>query len=123
LLNVHYNILRGGANVLTKARKAQSTLEYALLIGVVVGVLLTMQNYLKRSLQGRLQSTSDELGEHYAPGDTKREEHMKSSINQVLETSTFGPEGKTNTVISGGRQELDTHREIRAYNREDYNKQ
>jgi hypothetical protein len=106
--------------VFTKTIKAQSTLEYALLIGVVVGVLLTMQNYLKRSMQGRLQTTADEIGEHYAPGDTKREEHMTSNIGQVVEITTGGENGKTRTVITGGRQTLDTHREIRAYNREDW---
>jgi hypothetical protein len=44
--------------VLKRMRQAQSTLEYALLIGVVVGGLLTMQNYLKRSVQGKLGAGS-----------------------------------------------------------------
>ena len=48
-------------------RKGQSTLEYALIIAVVVGGLLIMQYYVKRGLSGRLKQTSDEIGEQYDP--------------------------------------------------------
>jgi hypothetical protein len=71
-------------------------------------------------MQGRMQATADELGEHYAPGETKRFENMTSSINSVTEITTAGEAGKTQTIISGGRQTLDTHREVRAYDREDW---
>jgi uncharacterized protein (UPF0333 family) len=48
-------------------RKGQSTLEYALIIAVVVGGLLVMQHYVKRGYVGRLKSASDEMGEQYDP--------------------------------------------------------
>ena len=48
-------------------RKGQSTLEYALIIAVVVGGLLLMQHYVKRGYAGRLKSASDEMGEQYDP--------------------------------------------------------
>ena len=111
--------------MLTKCRKAQSTLEYALLVGVVVGVLLTMQNYLKRSMQGKLQSTADEMGEQYSPGDTKRHERLYSAIDKVTETSIYGKAtdtsgevGRTRTVIKGGKQEQEAKRESRGLDRE-----
>lgn len=106
--------------MLIKTNKAQSTLEYALLIGVVVGVLLTMQNYLKRSMQGRMQATADELGEHYSPGETDRYEYMHSEIGTVTETITPGDNGKTRTEILGGLQNMNSTRKLRAYDREDY---
>ncbi len=56
--------------MLIRMKKAQSTLEYALIISVVVGALLAMQVYVKRGLQGRLRSAADELGEQYSPGYT-----------------------------------------------------
>jgi uncharacterized protein (UPF0333 family) len=49
-------------------RKGQSTLEYAIIIAVVVGALLAMQHYVKRGYQGRLKSASDEMGEQFDPG-------------------------------------------------------
>lgn len=49
-------------------RKGQSTLEYALIIAVVVGGLLLMQHYVKRGYSGRLKSASDEMGEQFDPG-------------------------------------------------------
>jgi len=48
-------------------RKGQSTLEYALIISVVVAGLLLMQHYVKRGYSGRLKSASDEMGEQYDP--------------------------------------------------------
>ncbi len=47
-------------------KKAQSILEYSLLIGVSVGVLLIMWNYTNRSLQGKLKSSGDSLGGDYS---------------------------------------------------------
>jgi Flp pilus assembly pilin Flp len=44
-----------------KNRKAQSTAEYAILIGIVVAVAVAMQTYVKRGLQGRLKDASDEF--------------------------------------------------------------
>lgn len=48
-------------------RKGQSTLEYALIIAVVVAGLLLMQFYVKRGYSGRLKSASDDIGEQYDP--------------------------------------------------------
>ena len=48
-------------------RKGQSTLEYALIIAVVVGGLLLMQHYVKRGYAGRLKSASDDMGEQFDP--------------------------------------------------------
>ena len=51
-------------------KKAQSTLEYAILIAVVVGALIGMQTYVKRGLQGRLRTATDDLGSQFEPGTT-----------------------------------------------------
>ena len=40
------------------SNKAQSTAEYAVLFGLVVGAVITMQVYVKRSLQAKLKDTS-----------------------------------------------------------------
>ena len=48
-------------------RKGQSTLEYALIIAVVVAGLLLMQHYVRRGFAGRLKTASDDMGEQYDP--------------------------------------------------------
>lgn len=44
-------------------KRAQSTLEYAILIAVVVGALIGMQTYVKRGLQNRLKLAADDIGQ------------------------------------------------------------
>ncbi|MCG8430877.1 MAG: hypothetical protein MJA29_06880 [Candidatus Omnitrophica bacterium] len=52
------------------SKKGQSTLEYAILILIVIVALLAMQTYLKRGVQGRMRESSDNIGEAYSPGYT-----------------------------------------------------
>jgi uncharacterized protein (UPF0333 family) len=47
-------------------RKAQSSLEYTMVAAFLVAALLTMQIYIKRSIQGRLKAAADEIGEQYS---------------------------------------------------------
>lgn len=61
---------------------AQSVLEYAFVLVVVVAALLSMQIYAQRAMQGRLRQYSEELGEQYAPGQTK------ADISSTLSLST-----------------------------------
>jgi gas vesicle protein len=44
-----------------KNRKAQSTAEYAILIGLVVAVAVAMQTYVKRGLQARFKDEVDDM--------------------------------------------------------------
>lgn len=50
--------------------KGQSTLEYAVLIIIVIGALLSIQVYIKRGVQGRIKSATDDIGDQYSPGNT-----------------------------------------------------
>jgi uncharacterized protein (UPF0333 family) len=85
-------------------KKAQSTLEYALLIGVVVAGLIAMQMYLKRGYQGRLRESSDQIGEQYSPDyTTSKTTVTKESTTQetvkgkVTRTEFIEPEKVTQT--------------------------
>jgi Flp pilus assembly pilin Flp len=51
-------------------KRGQSTLEYAVLIVVIIGALLTLQVYIKRGVQGRLKSAADDIGDQYSDGNT-----------------------------------------------------
>lgn len=48
-------------------RKGQSTLEYAMIIAVVVAGLLLLQHYIRRGYAGRLKAASEQMGEQYDP--------------------------------------------------------
>lgn len=61
---------------------AQSVLEYAFILIVVVAALLSMQIYAQRAMQGRLRQYSEELGEQYSPGQTN------ADISSTLSLST-----------------------------------
>ena len=75
-------------------RRAQSTLEYALMIAVVVGALIAMQVYVKRGLQGKLKDSTDQIGEQYSPGFTTGHEE----INTTTTTHETLASGLTNTT-------------------------
>lgn len=51
-------------------KNGQSTLEYAVLIVVIIAALIAMQTYLKRGIQGRMRESSDQIGSSFSPGYT-----------------------------------------------------
>jgi len=71
-------------------RKGQSTVEYALIIAVVVAGLLLMQYYIKRGYAGRLRKSSDDLGEQYDPSTYSGNiTHTQStSFNETVKNGT-----------------------------------
>ena len=48
-------------------QKGQSTLEYVVLVIIVMAVFLTVRDYVKRGIQGRWKSAIDDVGEQYDP--------------------------------------------------------
>jgi len=82
-------------------KKAQSFLMYACLIGIVIGVILTMQRYVGRSIQGLLKQNLDNMGgekvtgKQYSPG---RWYGSKSLVR--VNTSGFDYEGRHGFGVS-----------------------
>lgn len=50
--------------------RAQSVVEYAVLLVIVIGAFIAMQSYMKRGMQGRWKATVDDLGDQYDPSKT-----------------------------------------------------
>lgn len=85
-------------------RKAVTVLQYSFLIALTVGVLLTMQNYIKRSMQGQLQVYSDSMGEQYSRGLTNIHDHYSSTVKTTewkLPTFNIGGNGGDCTHTQG----------------------
>ena len=73
-----------------RKRKAQSTLEYAVLIIIVIGALLSIQVYLKRGIQGRMRSSADDIGSQYSVGNMN-----------MVRTTTFSSNTQETFGVSG----------------------
>ena len=76
-------------------KRGQSTLEYAVLIVVIIGALLTIQVYIKRGIQGRLKSAADDIGDQYSDGNTNailrtvRDSNTQEYFNAGVSTSSI----------------------------------
>lgn len=94
-----------------KKGKAQSILEYALLLGVIAAGILIMQSFVKRAAQGRLKDSADRIsgGSTFSAGGTSEYQSRKLTTDQeiVQETATdatmddFTDEAVTGTIKKG----------------------
>ena len=74
-------------------KRGQSTLEYAILVVVVIMALVAIQAYLKRGMQGRMRDSADQIGDQFSPEFTTynyvSESHSKTNETQnAWETTT-----------------------------------
>ena len=90
-----------------KRQKGQSTLEYAILIIIIIGALLSIQIYIKRGVQGRLKSATDDIGDQFSPGNTNVVKTMTTSsqsadtfIGGVTRSQLIEAETTTDTLNS-----------------------
>lgn len=85
-----------------RRKKGQSTLEYAILIIIIIGALLSIQVYIKRGVQGRLKSAADDIGDQFSTGNT-------NVIKKMVTTSQT-----SDTFVSGVTQSTLTKAEVTA---------
>ena len=71
------------------SKRGQSTLEYAVLIVVIIAALIAMQVYIKRGVQGRLRESSDQIGEQFSPGYTVSNQTTYSYSNTQELTDAY----------------------------------
>ena len=68
-----------------KNKRAQSTLEYALLISVVIAALIAIQVYMKRGVMGKLKESTDQVGEQWTP---------ENNFTRTWTISSSGPQSQ-----------------------------
>ncbi len=116
-----------------KTKKGQALVEYSILLGIVLAVILIMQTFIKRHIEGAQKSAGERISEEmFSAGGTTT--HQKTTLNedQVVheETATtnkiddFLPAGHTatGTVDKGvytyadrsGKMTTDTRKKIDA---------
>lgn len=79
-----------------RRKKGQSTLEYAILIIIIIGALLSIQVYIKRGVQGRLKGAADDIGDQFSNGNTNVIKKMITS-SQTRDTFVSGVTDSTLT--------------------------
>lgn len=91
-------------------RKAQSTLEYAVIVGFIAAALSALIFYVGRSHQGNMRSQANQLSQdQYAPGKTtinnNETKNLKSQVAASSTTTTIHdkdhPVGEKNTYLEG----------------------
>ena len=75
-------------------KKAQSLLEYSILIMIIIAAIVVMQVYIKRGFQGRWKQAVDDLGEQYdAQGYTSNTRYVLNTVSESavrVEKTTAG---------------------------------
>ena len=89
-------------------RKGQSAVEYAMLAVIVIGALLTIQNYFKRGMQGRWRSSVDGIGEQYDPMQTTVDITQRTAGTTVTNIVTINATGGTETQRADTSSMTDT---------------
>ena len=88
--------------LIKRKKKAQSTLEYAGLVALVIGAVISMQVYVKRGVQGRLKQNADDIGQQYSPGYTTGV--VTTTIDS--DTTETVSDGVTTTQTNNMQQEV-----------------
>ena len=99
-------------------KKAQGTLEYVLLVTLVVSALVAMNIYFKRSISGKMRESTDQIGEQFEP--TRTYTHEKTTYNEDATTTRKigGAEGAgvTNTSTARAKVSEESYEDILKYN-------
>ena len=90
--------------------KGQSTLEYAVLIGVIAAALVGAQVYLNRAYQGKMKESADSLGEQFSARNTKSSYTTRSytKSNETLKDGTTTTQILSQTSDRSGNETVGT---------------
>lgn len=92
-------------------KKAQTTLEYAIVIAIIVVGLLGMQIYVRRGFAGRLREAADSVGPQYWPGltdsDIKTTQMMRINSEVKREAVNILDSGTGNTTTYYVTRQID----------------
>jgi Flp pilus assembly pilin Flp len=78
-------------------KRGQSTLEYAVLIVVIIGALLTIQVYIKRGVQGRLRSAADDIGDQYSDGNMNE---IKTTVRNSYTEEMYNAGNSSSNILA-----------------------
>ena len=92
--------------MLIKLRKktAQSTLEYAVLVVIVIAALLAMQSYIKRGISGKFKDSTQQISEEQFDIHNTVYNKVTTTCSQMIDAQnsagSFGETVYSNTIIN-----------------------
>jgi len=99
--------------MLKRLNKAQSTAEYAIVIGLVIAAALAMQVYVKRQLQGKVKDATDfsryrgtDFGVPTGYGIDNAKEQYEPYYATSEITSSSNRQESTETFTGGGVEKI-----------------
>ena len=98
--------------MILSSRAGQSTLEYAVLIAVVVSALIAMQIYMKRGVQGKLRDATDQVGEQFRPAGTDTFWDYNTVSNSRRQEKVTNTGESSSTLLSDEIQKKDGSEKI-----------
>ena len=87
-------------------RKGQSTLEYAILIIIIIAALVSLQTYIKRGVQGRLKQSTDDIGDGFSTAKGANYQKSVVTISNMHEDSVAGV--VNSSIQAGGVKQTTT---------------
>lgn len=86
-------------------RRGQSTVEYLVLIGIAVAVLIIMGVYMQRGYQGHVRGLGDQVGSQYSPSTAVLNNQEVKTIDSIVTsksdtTTVYGDSGDTSATTS-----------------------
>jgi uncharacterized protein (UPF0333 family) len=91
--------------------RGQSTLEYAVVIAVIVAALVAMQTYIKRGMMGKLKQGADDMGEQFSSHASTQNYTTNSvvvSTENVASAAVTAKGGLTKSTLSQNSQRYGT---------------
>jgi Flp pilus assembly pilin Flp len=76
-------------------RRGQTILEYTIILVIILGVLVTMKDYIKRGFSGRWKSATDDFGDQYDP------QYVNSNIMYGTQVNSVSTVAVANDVVNG----------------------
>lgn len=87
--------------MLLRREKGQSTVEYAIIVAVVISALLAMQFWMRRGVMGKLRDSSDSIGDQFNPFEAT------SNVTRTFDSTRIEDSqatGETTTTFQGESQ-------------------
>jgi Flp pilus assembly pilin Flp len=83
-------------------RRGQTILEYTVIFIIILGVMVAMKDYVKRGIQGRWKSATDDFGDQYDPQAVNANIVYATQVNSdSIVTVQNGTNNSSGTTVQG----------------------
>ena len=75
-----------------RKKRGQSILEYAILMGIVIAVIIAIQIYVKRAVQGKFKASADQIGDQFTTAEEYSVETIRQTARQEQTLADLSPD-------------------------------